>query len=101
MAWTTPRNWVAGELVTAALFNLHIRDNENAIQDGLVGVGFDAIDYLGASSDPAVSAASHAVVVYNSSTNQLRASLNGGAYAPLGGGPTSDLQDWLFMSGGL
>lgn len=31
MAWTTPRTWVAGELVTAALFNTHIRDNENAL----------------------------------------------------------------------
>lgn len=25
--WTTPRTWVAGELVTAALMNTHIRDN--------------------------------------------------------------------------
>lgn len=31
MAWTTPRTWVAGETVTAALFNSHIRDNFNAI----------------------------------------------------------------------
>lgn len=29
MAWTTPRTWVAGELVTAALFNTHLRDNLN------------------------------------------------------------------------
>ena len=27
MAWTTPRTWVAGETLTAALFNTHIRDN--------------------------------------------------------------------------
>ena len=27
MAWTAPRTWVAGELVTAALFNTHLRDN--------------------------------------------------------------------------
>lgn len=26
-AWTTPRTWVVGETVTAALFNTHIRDN--------------------------------------------------------------------------
>lgn len=25
--WTTPRTWVAGELVTAALLNTHLRDN--------------------------------------------------------------------------
>lgn len=27
MAWTTPRTWAAGELVTAALLNTHVRDN--------------------------------------------------------------------------
>lgn len=31
MAWTTPRTWVAGEVVTAAILNTHIRDNLNAI----------------------------------------------------------------------
>jgi len=31
MAWTTPRTWVAGETVTAALLNQQIRDNEAAI----------------------------------------------------------------------
>lgn len=29
MAWTVPRTWVAGELVTAAMMNTHIRDNMN------------------------------------------------------------------------
>jgi hypothetical protein len=37
MAWTTPRTWVAAELVTASLFNTHIRDNENAVRDYLLG----------------------------------------------------------------
>lgn len=27
MAWTNPRTWVAAEIVTAAIANLHIRDN--------------------------------------------------------------------------
>lgn len=27
MAWTSPRTWVAGEVVTAALLNTHLRDN--------------------------------------------------------------------------
>ena len=27
MAWTAPRTWVAGETVTAALMNTHVRDN--------------------------------------------------------------------------
>jgi hypothetical protein len=31
MAWTTPRTWVAGEVVTASLLNTHVRDNLNAV----------------------------------------------------------------------
>jgi hypothetical protein len=27
-AWTTPRTWVASEVVTASIMNTHIRDNE-------------------------------------------------------------------------
>lgn len=33
MAWTTPRTWVAGEIVTAANMNTHVRDNLKAIGD--------------------------------------------------------------------
>lgn len=29
MAWTTPRTWVTGEVVTAAYFNTNLRDNLN------------------------------------------------------------------------
>ncbi len=29
MAWTSPRTWNAGETVTAALMNTHVRDNLN------------------------------------------------------------------------
>jgi hypothetical protein len=31
MPWTTPKTWSAGETLTAANFNTHIRDNLNAI----------------------------------------------------------------------
>lgn len=35
MAWTTPRTWIAGELVTASICNTHIRDNlQNRYDDG-------------------------------------------------------------------
>lgn len=27
MAWTAPRTWIAGEVVSAALMNTHVRDN--------------------------------------------------------------------------
>jgi hypothetical protein len=36
MAWTAPRTWTAGEILTAALMNEQLRDNMNAIiTDGL------------------------------------------------------------------
>jgi hypothetical protein len=31
MTWTAPRTWVAGETVTAAIMNTHVRDNLNAL----------------------------------------------------------------------
>lgn len=31
MAWTAPRTWTTGEMVTAALLNLHIRDNQTML----------------------------------------------------------------------
>ena len=31
MPWTTPRTWVVGEQLTAALMNTHVRDNENEV----------------------------------------------------------------------
>ncbi len=34
MAWSTPRNWSAGELVTAGMMNSDIRDNFNSFFDG-------------------------------------------------------------------
>jgi hypothetical protein len=43
MAWTTPRTWVAGELVTSTIMNTHVRDNLNAIvagQRALDGLSF-------------------------------------------------------------
>ena len=34
MAWTSPRTWLAGEVLTAALLNTHLRDNLNAVRAG-------------------------------------------------------------------
>lgn len=41
MAWTSPRTWVAGETVTAAIMNTHVRDNLTALFPAipLSGVG--------------------------------------------------------------
>ena len=99
MSWTTPTTRTTGELITASIWNTDLVDDLIALQQGaiaLVKVQFD-----GASSDPAVSAAGDATIAYNSASNQMRLSMNGGAYTPLGSGAVNDLQDWLFMSGGM
>ena len=43
MAWVSPRTWVAGEVVTAALGNTHWRDNLRYLKglDGAVTIGAD------------------------------------------------------------
>jgi hypothetical protein len=33
MTWTTPRTWTAGEKVTAALLNTHLKDNLDALKN--------------------------------------------------------------------
>lgn len=35
MAWTTPRTWVAGEIVTAAQLNTHVRDDLNILKSSI------------------------------------------------------------------
>lgn len=51
MAWTVPRTWVAAETVTAALGNVHWRDNFTALRAGGIVVASQAAgDFLFASS---------------------------------------------------
>lgn len=40
MAWTSPRTWTTGEVVTAALMNTHLRDNLKAVGDSWVTTGW-------------------------------------------------------------
>lgn len=53
MAWTAPRTWVTGELVTASLMNTHVRDNLNYLKsqtDAMLGY---ALQLATATQDPA------------------------------------------------
>lgn len=61
MAWTTPRTWNSGELVTASMMNLHVRDNLNYL--------FDAIGLVAAAFTPTWSASGTAVSLGNGSQN--------------------------------
>lgn len=45
MAFTSPRTWISSEIVTAALMNTHVRDNERYLNglDGDVTINDDLI----------------------------------------------------------
>ena len=83
MAWSTPRTWVTGELVTAALLNSYVRDNQNALHDG--------------ASDIASLAANDIVVASSSSQLTRQASLN---VAQGGTGATSLTDGGLLLGSG-
>ena len=46
MAWVAPRTWTAGETVTAALMNQHVRDNLNALEGKAIVVGMGGLALL-------------------------------------------------------
>jgi|TARA_R110000824_G_scaffold132891_1_gene295461 hypothetical protein len=55
MAWTAPRTWVSGELVTASLFNTHLRDDLLALDAGRLSIASQAAgDVVYASSSTAL-----------------------------------------------
>lgn len=43
MAWSSPRTWTTGELVTAAIMNTHVRDNFNQTAPALVTTKGDLV----------------------------------------------------------
>jgi hypothetical protein len=72
MAYTTPRDWTQGELVTPAIMNTHIRDNFGALSlhthSGSAGDGASALDnvdtitYDHQGSDPSAPTSGHTVL---------------------------------------
>jgi hypothetical protein len=76
MAWTTPRDWVANELVTHTIMNQQIRDNlavlsththSNAAGDGSSSLtSVDTITYDHQGSDPSAPASGHGTIYFKS-----------------------------------
>ena len=50
MAWTSPRTYTTGELITAAIMNTHVRDNFNALKTPPGGFVSDTADQTTTSS---------------------------------------------------
>ena len=76
MAWSTPRDWTSGELVTHTIMNAHVRDNFDALSghthSGAAGDGSSALadvdtmtfDHQG--SDPSAPSAGHGSIYFKS-----------------------------------
>src|SRR5262245_42528639 len=56
MAWTTPRTWVAGELVTATIMNSHVRDNLNYLYTAVTGVAKPSLQWTAFGNNPPATA---------------------------------------------
>ena len=83
MAFTTPRDWTANELVTHTIMNTHIRDNFEALKlhthSGSAGDGASALDnvdtitYDHQGSDPSAPASNHTTLYTKSDGLYYRA----------------------------
>ena len=83
MAWSTPRDWTSGELVTHTIMNAHIRDNFEALKlhthSGSNGDGASALDnvdtiiYDHQGSDPSAPASGHTTLYTKSDGLYYRA----------------------------
>jgi hypothetical protein len=86
-SWTAPRTWTVGEIVTAALLNTHVRDNELYLKAGDSGiiqfeerVGFDndASFYAEiSSSNPTILMDTGDYLQYVRASNYLQAVIGG------------------------
>jgi len=75
MAWTTPRTWIPGELVTALMMNTHVRDNMNYL---FANIGASPSSFgAGSVSAPSVAVGDTDVGLYSSGTNALDFTTNG------------------------
>jgi hypothetical protein len=54
MAWTAPRTYVAGEIITAATLNTHIRDNFLAFGDPITYTAYTPSWQSAAGTNPAI-----------------------------------------------
>lgn len=50
MAWTAPRTWTTGELVTAAIMNTHVRDNELETAPAKAAANLELFEATGANA---------------------------------------------------
>lgn len=70
MAWTTPATWVANQLMTPALFNLHLRDNLNWLKTRpwstatIASQAFSSASFAKASTTVSVTSVGGAMVLF-------------------------------------
>ncbi len=110
MSWTTPRTYVTGEVITAAILNTHIRDNFNecVLRDGTVPLtaSWDAGSYeIRAQTFFSDASAGVAPLTISSSTvvTNLNSDMIDGQHIPLTASATPDVvpKNVLTASGDL
>jgi hypothetical protein len=73
MAWTAPRTWVTGEIVTAAYLNSNVRDNMLETSPGKATAAGDIFVATGANAIKSVSVGpAGSVVSVNSAGNDIQ-----------------------------
>lgn len=72
MAWTTPRDWTTGELVTASYMNINVRDNMNET----------AVAKVTTQGDTVYGTGNHALARLAKGTAYQKLGMNAGATAP-------------------
>lgn len=78
MAWTAPRTWVAGEIVTAAIMNTHVRDNLSLLKTSIADDG--RVQALSSTYFASLSAANLTSIPGSQLTGTVAASLLTGTY---------------------
>lgn len=100
MAWTTPRTWAAGEVLTAALLNAHLRDNLAALRPAYA----TTLPASPADGDIAVLVDSLTAPTYQWTFRYNAGSSNGDKWEFVGGTPafaTVDTQENMTSGGAI
>ena len=67
MAWTTPRTWVTGEVVTAALLNAQIKGNSDLAAAAIMTAAGDIIYASGANTPARVAKGTNGNIIHQAS----------------------------------
>lgn len=101
MAWTTPRTWTTGELVTAAIMNTHVRDNFNTTPAALVTALGDLTPATGTSAMARLGVGANNSKLFADSACTVGMRWQLGGFSPFNAPPTANNEDDEFADSSL